>query len=119
MKHELHPDQAALSKALYVIRLRHGPFRSGDRWIRRTVAERRRSNERAWDSRMKVQPWHPKRWQPDHGRESPREEWMSWRRSMIAYSFPGWMRFHHGKAPPLVGRTLLYDPYAPRSRFGV
>lgn len=116
---ELHPNQSHLSKALYVIRLRHDPFVSGGRWYRTTVAQRRRNNIREWDMRMKSEPWHPKRWQPGCGRESPREEWMNWRRSMVAYSFPGWMRFHHGKAPPLVGRTLLYDPYAPRSQFSV
>jgi hypothetical protein len=94
MKYELHPNQSQLSKALYVIRLRHGPFRSAGRWIRRTVAQRRASNERDWASRMKPNPWRPKPWQPDSGRESPREEWMSWRRSMLHYAYPGWMRFH-------------------------
>lgn len=114
MKHELHPSQAAISKALYVIRLRHGPFNSGGRWIRRTVTERRDDNTRQWNCWMRREAWHPKPWQPPEGRESPREDWMSWRRSMVRYAYPGWMRFYHGKGPPLVGSPLLYCPASGR-----
>src|SRR5437899_1810770 len=89
MDWDLHPKQSSLSRALYVIRLRHGPFVSAGRWYRRTVAQRRESNTREWDLRMKTAPWHPKRWQPPEGRESPREDWMGWRSFRDAYSYPG------------------------------
>lgn len=114
MKWELHPQQSELSRALYVVRLRHGPFRSGDRWIRRSVAQRRAHNEHEMDG-LKPKSWHPKRWQPPEGRESPREELMGLgRRCSVRYAYPGAMRYLHGKGPPLIGRSLLYDPFAPR-----
>lgn len=107
MMWELHPKQAALSRALYVVRLRHGPFRSGGRWYRRSVAQRRENNEREL-RRLKTSTGPP--WHPPEGRESPREALMDDRRSMTHYAHAGRMRFLHGKAPPLVGRALLYLP---------
>lgn len=115
MKWELHPKASNLSRKLYVLRLRHGALavyrRVKGQW---TVADRARQCREA--SRSLRFNEHGPRWLPPEGRESPREEWMSWRRSMISYAFPGWMRFKHGKAPPLVGRTRLYDCAAPVSR---
>ncbi len=93
------------------------PFRSGERWIRRSVAQRRANN--AWElDRLKPKAWYPKPWQPDHGRESPREELMADRRSMTHYAYAGWMRFYHGKARPLVGTKLLYVPRQVSSQDG-
>lgn len=109
MKWELHPKESALSRKLYVLRLRHGALavhrRVRGQW---TVADRAKQCREA--SRPMRFAWHP-----PGPRESPREEWMSWRGSMVRYAFPGWMNYHHGKGPPLVGRTRLYDCAAPNA----
>lgn len=81
--------------------------RISGRWVHVSVKQRAEEQARELAS-AKRRDDSPKRWQPSEGRESPREEWMDWRRSMISYRFPGWMRFYHGKAMPLVGRELLY-----------
>jgi hypothetical protein len=89
MKWEIHPTQALLSRTLYVPRLRHTvPGWVGKMWIHRTVKMRRKEIQSELDRGMRQ--WRDKkRWLPDHGRESPREEWMGWRRNYGHYEYPG------------------------------
>jgi hypothetical protein len=109
--------ESPLGDVLRVIRLGHNVSRRiGDRWIH--VSVRTRAERHARDlARVERQSWHPKRWQPPEGRESPREEWMAWRRSFTQYAYAGWMRHWRGKAPALVGRELLYCPRSPRAHY--
>lgn len=119
--HLSYPEnqRSPIADALRRIRLRHDVSSFvGGRWQHISV-KRRAANQAREIAGTKRRKDSPKRWQFDQRRESPREEWMSWRESMIRYAFPGWMRFYHGKAPPLVGRRLLYDPFSGRrSPFG-
>lgn len=109
--------ESPISDALRCIRLGHNVSRRiGDRWVH--VSVKTRAERHARDlARVERQSYHPKRWQPPEGRESPREEWMSWRRSFTHYAYPGFMRSWHGKGPALVGRELLYAPSSPRARY--
>lgn len=106
-----------LGNALYVIRLRQmAPFRSGGQWIRRPFKLRVETIRSETDGARRSRKIPP--WLPAGGRQSPREEMMGWRRSMVRYAYPGWMRFYQGKAPALVGRTQLYNPFASRTPLG-
>lgn len=110
--------ESPIGDALRVIRLRTFVSRwVGDRWVH--VSVKRRAEHNAFDlARVNRRPDHPKRWQPPEGRESPREAFMDMdRRSRIRYEYAGAMRYLHGKAPPLIGRSLLYDPFAPREAY--
>jgi hypothetical protein len=108
-------QESPIGDALRRIRLRHDvPRWVGDRWVHVSVKQRVERHARELFGTKKRPDDYPKRWQPPEGRESPREEMMSWRRSLYHYAFPGWMRFNHGKAPPLVGRERLYDPFSAR-----
>lgn len=116
MSHLAFPanQESPIGDALRRIRLRHDRSRwVGGRWIH-VSAKQRAQNQARELAHAKRRGDDPKRWQPPEGRESPREELMSWRRSTVSYGFPGWMRFYHDKGPPLVGRARLYDLSAPR-----
>lgn len=86
--------ESPLGNALYLIRLRH----EVPRWVsghwQQVSVKQRAASQRFEIDRAKPQPWHPKRWQPPEGRESPRERLMGHRRAMLHYAFAGWMRFH-------------------------
>jgi hypothetical protein len=119
MSHLGFPEthESPIGDALRRIRLRHDvPRLVGSRWFHVSVKQRaaHQARELAGTKRRRDD---PKRWQPAEGRESPREEWMSWRHSFTHYAFPGWMRFNHGKGPALVGRALLYCPSSSRAHY--
>ena len=116
MSHLGYPacHHSPLGDCLRRIRLRHDiPRWVGSHWVQVSVSTRakRHADEIA---RATCTKWRPQRWQPDHGRESPREELMSERKTFASYQYPGWMRFHRGNGPPWHGRKLLWDPFSER-----
>lgn len=110
MSHLAFPanQESPISDALRRIRLRFDrPRWVGVRWVHVSVSQRAKNQKRELGGTTRRRD-DPKRWQPDHGRISPREELLDDRRSRVRYAFAGWMRFYHGKGPPLVGRPRLY-----------
>lgn len=75
-----------LSQALYVVRLRFPPVR----WTyHATVGARARRQSR--DAPKPLRFFDDPPWHPPEGRESPREDWMSWRVFQDRYAYPGYV----------------------------
>lgn len=91
-----------IAHKLYVPRLRQRPLAvsrlMGHTWQRHrwTVADRAREQAREYPRPLQF-PSAPFRWQPDWGRESPREELMSYRK----FGVGGYWRGHCGHARAL------------------
>lgn len=101
-------QESPIGDALRRVRLRFDvPRWVGVRWVHVSVKQRADNQAREF-ARTRRRDDDPKRWQPDHGRESPREVWMDERRSMVRYAYPGWMRFYQGKGLALVGSAQMY-----------
>jgi hypothetical protein len=104
-----------LSNALYVVRRRYKPLGFGHRIGQRFTVRHAVVADRVREIARVPKPlrfFDEPPWYPPEGRESPREEWMYWRKFLNRYAYPGFVglkrrlisldaRRGYSRSPPL------------------